>query len=397
MPALNIESDPWSYDVKAFFAPPSTAARYGDSARLLSRQVHTAASSLQKRSLSMAQSGGRLIARVQLHTPLAKRDSLGGDGSYVNIPTWKIIVYSLIPLIVITMLLVYFLGIRKYRARVKREAAEERFDALDYDDDEPLDGTWAAAAAARNSGAKAGTASSGAHAQPHTSRNNSAYGNGAFNSSTTHFASQGAAPDGFAHPNLPYRPGAGMGSARDSSSTIGKDATAYASSRPLKADTSSYQLGDWRGAINDVPVVKDGDTRFIQAPKSDDAFLLNAAQQAARTHGSGAGAGNGRVGDRDRDYAPTNVNTGAAAGGAGAGGVYGRQSSNMRLSHSSATTLPPYSATANATANASTPGSGANAAAGAGAAGGESGWGFEDPKISEPGRAHSPTNRQRRS
>ncbi|BFZ58546.1 hypothetical protein PYCC9005_005609 [Savitreella phatthalungensis] len=219
---------------------------------------------------------------------LHKRDSLGNGNSYVDIPTWKIIVFSMIPLAFIIAGLVYFLGVRRYRAIQRREAAEDRFDALDYDDDEPLD----------------------APAKPRAYHGTSYLG--------------------------PYMHGAGT-SPHDSSSTIGKDA-----GRPLKSSGAVYQLGEWKGSMTDVPVVKDGDTRFIQAPPADDDHLIRSALEAEGTVHKG-------------QY-------------------------NSRQPHNPTGQAPPAYRVSAVPSDSQ-----------------RKEWGFEDPKIAEPRRAHSPTNPTRLS
>lgn len=59
-----------------------------------------------------------------------------GDHCPVNIPTWKIIVYSMIPLMLISVGIIYIFGVRHMQKVRKREAAEDRFDALEWGDDD---------------------------------------------------------------------------------------------------------------------------------------------------------------------------------------------------------------------------------------------------------------------
>ncbi len=57
-----------------------------------------------------------------------------GDGSQdkpVDIPAWKIIVYSMIPLSLVVTAIIYFAS-RKYKATLRKEEEEDARDSLDY-------------------------------------------------------------------------------------------------------------------------------------------------------------------------------------------------------------------------------------------------------------------------
>lgn len=74
---------------------------------------------------------------VMTHTfNLIKRSGCTGDHCPVDIPTWKIIVFSMIPVILLSVGGIYIFGIRYWSKEQRRLAAEDRFDALDWDEDE---------------------------------------------------------------------------------------------------------------------------------------------------------------------------------------------------------------------------------------------------------------------
>lgn len=186
---------------------------------------------------------------ASLASNLTKR-ACEGDNCPVNIATWKIIVYSMIPLIIIFAVIIYFFGVRHMNKLRKQEDAESRFDTLDWEDEAPFTGSSS------------------------TQRVNSFYDN--------------------------QKPGYARSNTASSFSTVTPSSAALNNNSLHKPDVKenpfNYQMEEYSASMVSVPVVKDASYILPPSDDSDDwGYLDPVTQKPHRTHspkGQGAGRKN---------------------------------------------------------------------------------------------------------
>jgi hypothetical protein len=147
---------------------------------------------------------------------LLKRDC-EGENCPTDIATWKIIVYTMIPLVLVAMGVIYFFGVRNMKKMRKKEEAESRFDALDWEDDAPFTGSSS------------------------TQRVNSFYTN--------------------------QKPGYARSTTASSFSTVTPVTVQNGVKLEDKEDPFAYQMEQYSNSMVAVPVVKDAS--YILPPKDD--------------------------------------------------------------------------------------------------------------------------------
>lgn len=173
-----------------------------------------------------------------------------GDNCPVDIPTWKVIVFSMIPLLVITVGIIYIFGVRHMQKMRRKEEAEDRFDALDWDDDTPVTGSSS------------------------TQRVNSFYTN--------------------------QKPGYARSTTASSFSTVTPvTAQAIPNKADDKEDPFNYQMEQYSASMVAVPVVKDASYILPPSDDSDDwGYVDPITQRPDRTHSpktQGAASRKGRL------------------------------------------------------------------------------------------------------